>query len=101
MRVLHLTTEFPPVIYGGLGTAVGGLVGASRRGGIAAGVLLVGPPQHGRRGAGYGRPSALPGRQRGAREAAQAAASEIPVFPLGCSTPKTAASRSFGRGGPT
>jgi hypothetical protein len=23
MRILHLTTEFPPVIYGGLGTAVG------------------------------------------------------------------------------
>lgn len=34
MRVLHLTTEFPPVIYGGLGTAVGGLVAASARTGI-------------------------------------------------------------------
>src|SRR5215471_13937165 len=31
MRILHLTTEFPPVIYGGLGTAVGGLVGASAK----------------------------------------------------------------------
>jgi len=28
VRVLHLTTEFPPLIYGGLGTAVGGLVRA-------------------------------------------------------------------------
>lgn len=42
MRVLHLTTEFPPVIYGGLGTAVGGLVGASMRAGIETAVLLVG-----------------------------------------------------------
>lgn len=41
MRVLHLTTECPPVIYGGLGTAVGGWVTASARGGITAGVLLV------------------------------------------------------------
>ena len=28
MRVLHLTTEFPPIIYGGLGTATAGLVAA-------------------------------------------------------------------------
>ena len=42
MRVLHLTTEFPPVIYGGLGTAVGGLVTASSFAGIEAAVLLVG-----------------------------------------------------------
>jgi glycosyltransferase involved in cell wall biosynthesis len=42
MRVLHLTPEFPPVIWGGLGTAVGGLVDASSRYGIEAGVLLVG-----------------------------------------------------------
>lgn len=42
MRVLHLTTEFPPVIYGGLGTAVGGLVTASSQAGIEAAVLLVG-----------------------------------------------------------
>lgn len=42
MRVLHLTTEFPPVIYGGLGTAVGGLVTASPQAGIEAAVLLVG-----------------------------------------------------------
>jgi glycosyltransferase involved in cell wall biosynthesis len=42
MRVLHLTTEFPPVIYGGMGTAVGGLVTASPAAGIEVGVLLVG-----------------------------------------------------------
>ena len=42
MRVLHLTTEFPPIIYGGLGTAVGGLVAASSQAGIETAVLLVG-----------------------------------------------------------
>lgn len=42
MRVLHLTPEFPPVIWGGLGTAVGGLVTASARAGITVGVLLIG-----------------------------------------------------------
>ena len=30
MRVLHITTEYPPIVYGGLGTAVGGLVTAGR-----------------------------------------------------------------------
>jgi glycogen synthase len=42
MRVLHLTTEFPPVIYGGLGTAVGGWVKASARAGVEVAVQLVG-----------------------------------------------------------
>jgi glycogen synthase len=42
MRVLHVTPEFPPVIWGGLGTAVGGLANASSRSGIDVGVLLVG-----------------------------------------------------------
>ena len=42
MRVLHLTTEFPPVIYGGLGTALGGLAFASARAGMTVGVLLAG-----------------------------------------------------------
>ena len=42
MRVLHLTSEFPPVIWGGLGTAVGGIVNASAQAGLAVGVLLVG-----------------------------------------------------------
>jgi len=42
MRVLHLTPEFPPVIWGGLGTAVGGLVTASAKSGITVAVLLVG-----------------------------------------------------------
>lgn len=39
---MHLTTEFPPLIYGGLGTAVGGLAEASARYGIEVAVLLVG-----------------------------------------------------------
>jgi len=47
MRVLHLTTEFPPVIYGGLGTALGGLAFASARAGITVGVLLAGEMGHG------------------------------------------------------
>lgn len=42
MRVLHLTTEFPPIIYGGLGTALGGLAFASARAGMTVGVLLAG-----------------------------------------------------------
>ena len=42
MRVLHLTPEFPPVIWGGLGTAVGGLATASARAGLSVGVLLIG-----------------------------------------------------------
>jgi glycosyltransferase involved in cell wall biosynthesis len=44
VRVLHLTTEFPPIIYGGLGTAVGGWVNASARGGIDVAVQLVEGP---------------------------------------------------------
>ncbi len=47
MRILHLTTEFPPVIYGGLGTALGGLAFASVRAGITVGVLLAGETCHG------------------------------------------------------
>src|SRR5215210_4589131 len=42
IRVLHLTPEYPPVIWGGLGTAVGGLVSASACAGLSVGVLLVG-----------------------------------------------------------
>lgn len=42
MRVLHLTTEFPPVIWGGLGTAVGGIVNASVDAGMTIGLLLIG-----------------------------------------------------------
>src|SRR5205085_12358779 len=52
MRILHLTTVFPPVIYGGLGTAVGGLVTASARAEMAVRVLLVGETGLG----GYGQP---------------------------------------------
>src|SRR5262245_50496757 len=54
MRILHMTTEFPPVVFGGLGTAVGGLVYALARGGDTLGVLLVGG---GLVVAGYGRPA--------------------------------------------
>jgi glycogen synthase len=58
MRVLHLTPEFPPVIWGGLGTAVGGLVTASARAGMTIGVLLVGGTLvMGRRGYGSWHPS--------------------------------------------
>src|SRR6187455_2303652 len=42
MRVLHVTTEYPPLIFGGLGTAVGGLAKASARAGLEIAVLLVG-----------------------------------------------------------
>jgi glycogen(starch) synthase len=43
MRVLHLTTEFPPIIYGGLGIATSGLVNALAQAGIDVAVLLFGP----------------------------------------------------------
>jgi glycosyltransferase involved in cell wall biosynthesis len=42
VRILHLTTEFPPLVYGGLGTAVGGLAAASVRCGIEVAIFLVG-----------------------------------------------------------
>ena len=42
MRVLHLTTEYPPVVYGGLGTALGGLTVALARAGVEVGVLVAG-----------------------------------------------------------
>ena len=41
MRILHVTTEYPPLIHGGLGTAVGGLVQASHDAGLQVRVLLV------------------------------------------------------------
>lgn len=46
-RVLHLTREYPPVVWGGLGTAVGGLAAASAQAGLTVGVLLVGVPGYG------------------------------------------------------
>jgi glycogen(starch) synthase len=62
MRILHLTTEFPPIIYGGLGTAVGGWVTGSARSGVDVGVLLIEGPladdEHG--GNSYGRPHPAP-----------------------------------------
>jgi len=51
VRVLHLTTEFPPIVYGGLGTATGGLVAALAKAGVEVGVLLFGPHN----GSSYGR----------------------------------------------
>jgi glycogen synthase len=58
MRVLHLTTEYPPVIYGGLGTAVGGWVRASAGSGMGVAVLLVGGALAGETtGSGYWGPS--------------------------------------------
>src|SRR5947209_7018248 len=43
MRILHITTEFPPIIYGGLGVATAGLVRASAEAGLKVAVLLFGP----------------------------------------------------------
>jgi glycogen(starch) synthase len=58
IRVLHVTPEFPPVIWGGLGTAVGGLVNASAQAGMRVGVLLVGGTLvRGERGYGGWRPA--------------------------------------------
>lgn len=71
MRVLHLTTEFPPVIWGGLGTAVGGIVMASARDGLTVGVLLVGGALSA--GGGYSRCHPLP------TEAARAGSGRITV----------------------
>jgi glycogen(starch) synthase len=50
VRILHLTVEYPPIIHGGLGTAVGGLVQASADSGLDVAVLLVGHGGY----AGYG-----------------------------------------------
>lgn len=41
MRVLHLTSEYPPLVWGGLGTVVGGLTKASARAGMIVDVLFV------------------------------------------------------------
>jgi glycogen synthase len=57
MRILHITVEYPPVVHGGLGTAVGGLVEASDRAGLDVRVLLVNDAAR----AAYG-PTAFPGR---------------------------------------
>jgi len=54
MRVLHLTTEYPPVVYGGLGTALGGLTVALARAGVEVGVLVAGSR------AAYGLPAEQP-----------------------------------------
>src|SRR4029079_5872187 len=60
MRAFHLTAEFPPLIWGGLGTAVGGLAFASARAGLEVKVLLVRGAwlwSYGRRSAARGGPS--------------------------------------------
>lgn len=82
MRVLHLTTEFPPVIYGGLGTALGGMVRASARAGISVGVLLAGHGGEGGyhlvgpAGASRSRRLAAAARRKIGRREARGAASE-------------------------
>jgi glycogen synthase len=68
MRILHVTTEFPPVIFGGLGTAVGGLVNASARAGVSVGVLLVGGVLAVEGGWSYGGPVAVSCRPDGRGE---------------------------------
>src|SRR4051812_3840215 len=85
MRVLHLTTEFPPVIHGGLGTAVGGLALASAGAGMTVGVLLIGETG----GLAYGAPhvgtGASPHRARAAHPAGTAlaaAAGALTLFTL-------------------
>src|SRR6266568_5241302 len=71
MRVLHLTTEFPPVIYGGLGTAIGGLVKALGNAGITVGVLLFGSTA----GSDYGHFVPSPKKHRDTRKPTDANAS--------------------------
>ena len=78
MRVLHVTPEFPPVIWGGLGTAVGGLANASAREGLEVAVLLVGGVlvlDHGASRGAYGQP--IPGWT------GMSAESPVPVNPDG------------------
>lgn len=41
MRVLHLTSEYPPLVWGGLGTVVGGMTEACAQAGIIVDVLVV------------------------------------------------------------
>jgi glycogen synthase len=74
MRVLHLTTEFPPVIYGGLGTAVGGLVQASANAGTTVGVLLFGHAA----GSGYG--EFVPLAEAATSSAAKHTAAGVTIF---------------------
>lgn len=64
VRVLHLTTEFPPIIYGGLGTATGGLVRALAKSGIDTAVFLFGPNSGGSYGQFKPFESGAPARRR-------------------------------------
>src|SRR3954469_22725767 len=91
MQVLHLTTEFPPVIYGGLGTAIGGLVGASVKAGIGVSVLLFGPTA----GSAYGRPISVRGNSGKATERHGAGVSLFELsFAQGCDALAKVALRS-------
>ena len=89
MRVLHLTPEFPPVIWGGLGTAVGGLANASAHAGISVGVLLVG----GRLVLGDGsygawRPVSFGEQHRGLDEPSRSVLMASPFFRFHLTTPE-------------
>src|SRR5205809_3070284 len=45
VRVLHLTSEFPPRRFGGLATAMAGVTGGTARAGATVAVLLVEPQE--------------------------------------------------------
>lgn len=85
MRVLHLTTEFPPLVYGGLGTATGGLVAALAKAGVEVGVLLFGPVA----GSSYGQFKPLSGRPNARRRTSAG----ITVFEVSWSTDLNALAR--------
>src|SRR6266550_1856244 len=78
VRVLHLTTEFPPIVYGGLGTATGGLVKALVKSGVDTAVFLFGPAS----GSTYGqlRPLASVAAARRRRRAYGATIFEVSWF---------------------
>jgi glycogen synthase len=58
--VLHITSEFPPLHFGGLGVSLAGLVSAADRAGARVSVLLVDPGA-----GGYGSPASGYGRYSG------------------------------------
>lgn len=75
MRVLHLTTEYPPIVYGGLGTALGGLTIASVQAGMTVGILLAGHMSQG----GYDLPR-MPGQESGDFLQARSICDGVEVF---------------------
>ncbi len=58
--VLHITSELPPLHFGGMGTALAGLVGASVEAGARVSVLVVDPGRGGYAYGAYGYPAASP-----------------------------------------